>query len=156
SRLGTCRNTLNIADDEIPLYVGQGKDTSPTSKFFASSDYLVGLAQQTKNQVVSLEQKARDAYIAQRLSSFQTDRGSPDGGQEKKDRVNGITITFEDQLKKYCGTPPGEGVNGAHPLVTGFQSGGMTAAICYLKLEDKANCSHGLKGEPLDGSTPFE
>lgn len=149
----TCNNSLNIRDDQIPLYVGTGKDTSGSSRFFATSDFLVSLATSQSTVAKGLLDAARTAYVNQRLSSFQTNRGA--GSNEKTDRVNALNVTYEDQLKAYCGPAPGDAAGG-HPLLSGFSSGAITAGSCYLKLEDTEKCHLDKQGNVLSDKTKVE
>jgi len=146
--INECSNTLNIGDDEIPLYVGSVSPNDPNAAFYASSQYLTGLAEvevnPTGGAATLLLNQARNAFVAQRLSSFQTNRGA--GSTEKTDRVNALTVNYEDQLKKLCGPAPGD-LTGGHPLLDGFRAGTLNETNCFFKVE-QAGCT-GLEHTPF-------
>jgi hypothetical protein len=147
-RINECSNALDIGEDEIPLYVGAVSSNDALAAFYASSQYLTSLAQQevssTNGAATSLLSQARNAFVAQRLSSFQTNRGA--GSTEKADRVNALTVNYEDQLKRFCGAAPGD-LTGGHPLLDEFRAGTLNETNCFFKVE-QAGCT-GLEHTPF-------
>src|SRR5678815_5183862 len=87
---------------------------------------------------------ARQAYNQQRASVFQEQQGVHDSA----DRILKISVDYEDRLKLYCGTPPGEDVqHHVFPLLDGFRTGALDATNCFLKTE-QPECQN-LASAPL-------
>lgn len=144
-----CKNPLGIAEEDLPLYVGSA-GPSAAERFFAGSRFLATAALSEiavaggETGSDGLLAQARVAYNAARTSQFQEAQGAHDSA----DRILKISTDYEAQLKRYCGTPPGEDVaHGIFPLLAGFQSGALDATNCFLKSE-LAEC-RGLAATPL-------
>jgi hypothetical protein len=119
-RLQECRNPLGIEAEDLPLYF---KDLSGSSaRFFASSDFLMGLAQPSVDRAIMLFATAHDAWLRQKEAQFQRDLSLT----EAQNRAIQIASTFETPLSELCGTPamaPGD--------LLGLLAGGH-AASCFV------------------------
>src|SRR5262249_11449347 len=101
-----CTNPLGINEDDLPLYVGS-TGPSAAERFFAGSRFLANAALSEitvaggETGTDGLLAQARQAYNAARVSQFQEAQGAHDSA----DRILRISTDYEDQLKRYCGTP---------------------------------------------------
>jgi len=129
-----CDNPLGIADEELPLFVGNAG--SAIEKYFSGSRFLAAQARSEVDSASRALDAARSAYNAQRTSDFQVALAVTD----KAARINAISVNYEGQLRRYCGSPPGDEAGDEtgtprHVLLDGFATGAFTADNCFFKTE---------------------
>lgn len=130
----SCENPLGITNDDLPLFHGRAPEQG--DRFFASSRFLTTEAQKQVDRAQTELNLARNAWQAQRASSFQNEVLDP---AEKLDRMLRIEKEYDGALRRLCG-------NSETPSNTVLEQfrrpvNPLTPTNCFLKLE-KAECAN--------------
>ena len=121
---GECRNPLGIAEEDLPLFVGE--EVGPSAKFFASSRFLTSKARDEIALAQGKLSSAQTKYIEQRQSAYQLNQAR----ESKVLRESKMRTDYESALRRMCGTPAG-----TQTLLDGFLAGTLDAGNCFLKTE---------------------
>lgn len=121
--LSDCRNPLGIPEEELPLFVGQA--VGAADRFFASTHFLVGLANAEITAATTALTSAQNAYNAQVTADFTRHLSSVDQQQN----IEKLKVSYDGVLRRYCGAPSGT------RLVDGFMAGTLDASNCFIKTE---------------------
>jgi hypothetical protein len=154
AKLGECKNPLGVETGDLPLYF---KDPiGSTSRYFASSDYLMSNAQAAVDRAGGLFAQAREAWVLKQDAQYQHDVTLA----EAQKRVEQIAQSYEAPLSDLCGsssTTPGA-------LLEALANGSLDAKACFVTqtatclsnfngpvLNVDPACYHGQLGEGLLG-----
>lgn len=154
TRLAACSNPLGIDDSDLPLYFRD--PVSDDGRYFASSDYMLSLADGAVLRAENQLDSARGAWVSSKDAEFQ--RAMTIG--EIEARVEHIATGYETQLGDLCGI--GASVPG--DLLEQMASGTLPTASCFVQAtascaanfegpiaDAEAGCYRGLLGESLLG-----
>jgi len=132
-----CKNPLGMEAGDLPLYF---KDpVGATSRYFASSDYLMSLAQPALASATALYGEAHNAWVQQVNEIFQRDLSVSDG-QHRVEQTAGV---FEQPLADLCGTS----LSTPGALLSALSSGVLAPAACFV--EATPACAANFAG-PID------
>jgi hypothetical protein len=96
-----CNNPLGISDGEVPLYFGRNVGTDAPDRFFASSDYLFGLAMDEILPAGASLSTARAAWIQARQSEVQQIATDLDRDR----RLEDLRTRYGTPIVEACGLP---------------------------------------------------
>ncbi len=127
--LRDCRNPLGYDEGEVPVFFGDVMGDS--SRFFASSDYLVsGWAQPAVAAAESSLAAAREAWLGQRSAATQQTLTD----DEVERRREELAARYGRPLIDLCGL---EGIEGKDALAA-FASGQLRPETCYVDYQAAA------------------
>jgi hypothetical protein len=95
--LASCRNPLGISEQDLPLFFGDASGAS--GRYFASSDYLLGLASPAISQATLALDAARRAWDQARQTRIQAQATA----QEHARRVEELQLRYGNEIIDACG-----------------------------------------------------
>jgi hypothetical protein len=144
--LGSCKNPLGLNDDELPLFFGDAQGSN--GRFFASSDYLLGLTTPEITTASQALDQARLAWDQARQSRIQTAATANQFDQ----RVDDLKTRYGAPVVEACGLT----IDG-RLVLDAFDPSKPTALkveTCHLKpgcspTSTDATCFRGSIGEAI-------
>jgi hypothetical protein len=124
--IGRCENPLAVRDGEVFLYFDD--PVGPKSRFFASSDWLVGKAKPVVQNAQGLLAGAQDAWIAARQSVLQAQRDTA----EQARVLEAVKQHYGAPIKRACGLTE----VATEDVIAAFdpKTGTYAAETCFIRL----------------------
>jgi hypothetical protein len=118
------RNPLGIDENDLPLFFGDVSGS--TSRFFASSDYLMNTwAVSAVASAQGALSEARDAWVRQRDSKIRDQENVNDRSR----RLEALTTQYGGALASACGL---DASRSAAEVLQAFTSGELTVDTCFV------------------------
>ncbi|MBI4509511.1 MAG: hypothetical protein HY698_07725, partial [Deltaproteobacteria bacterium] len=129
--IARCRNPLGIAEDDLPLFFGDPVGNS--SRFFASSDYLLGTwARPAVESALATLSLARQAWLDQRNNKIQQKMYEFDAER----RVEALKIEHGRTIVEGCGFTDVEAKDAIYALSDA--NSGINADNCFVRQADSS------------------